>query len=101
LIGLFVAFGYYGFKIASEATSLFGRLLAIGITSSLCTQAVINIMVATAIIPVTGITLPFISYGGSSIVITLAMVGILLSISRDYDPNKKDPSPAQAAEFSN
>lgn len=101
LIGLFVAFGYYGFKIASEATSLFGRLLAIGITSSLCVQAVINIMVATAIIPVTGITLPFISYGGSSIVITLAMVGILLSISRDYDPNKKEPTPAQAAEFSN
>jgi cell division protein FtsW len=85
LIALFMIFGYYGFKTALEARTLFGRLLAIGITSSICVQATVNIMVTTGILPVTGITLPFISYGGSSLVITLSMVGILLSVSRDRD----------------
>lgn len=85
LMSLFVLFGYYGFKTALEARTLFGRLLAIGITSSICVQATVNIMVTTGILPVTGITLPFISYGGSSLVITLSMVGILLSVSRDRD----------------
>lgn len=83
LLGLFTLFGYYGFKTALEARTLFGRFLAIGITSSICLQAVTNIAVTTGLLPVTGITLPFISYGGSSLVITLGMVGILLSISRD------------------
>lgn len=83
LLGLFTLFGYYGFKTALEARTLFGRFLAIGITSSICLQAVTNIAVTTGLLPVTGITLPFISYGGSSVVITLGMVGILLSISRD------------------
>ncbi|MBI4534307.1 MAG: FtsW/RodA/SpoVE family cell cycle protein, partial [Candidatus Melainabacteria bacterium] len=63
--------------------TLFGRFLAIGITSSILLQALVNIMVTTGLLPVTGITLPFVSYGGSSLVITLAMVGILLSVSRD------------------
>ena len=85
LIALFMIFGYYCFKTALEARTLFGRLLAIGITSSICVQATVNIMVTTGILPVTGITLPFISYGGSSLVITLSMVGILLSVSRDRD----------------
>jgi len=85
LLGLFIIFGYYGFKTALDAKTLFGRLLAIGITSSICVQASVNIMVTTGILPVTGITLPFISYGGSSLCITLSMVGILLSISRDRD----------------
>ena len=67
-----------------------GRLLAIGITSSITLQAIVNIAVTTGIIPVTGITLPFISYGGTSLVITLAMVGILLSISRDRGQLEED-----------
>jgi len=83
LIGLFALFGTYGFKTALSAKTLFGRFLAIGITSEICTQAVINMMVTTGLLPVTGITLPFISYGGTSLVVTLAMVGILLSVSRD------------------
>jgi cell division protein FtsW len=83
LIGLFVLFGYYGFKTAMESRTLFGRFLAIGITSSITLQALVNIMVTTRVLPVTGITLPFISYGGTSLVITLSMVGILLSVSRD------------------
>jgi cell division protein FtsW len=83
LIGLFALFGVYGYKAALSSKTLFGRILAIGITSEICTQAVINMMVTTGLLPVTGITLPFISYGGTSLVVTLSMVGILLSISRD------------------
>ncbi len=83
LVGLFGLFGYFGFQVAMNARTLFGRLLAIGITSSICIQAAVNIMVTTGLLPVTGITLPFISYGGSSLVITLSMVGVLLSVSRD------------------
>lgn len=83
IIALFALFGYYGFKNALKAKTLFGRFLAIGITSEICTQAVVNMMVTTGLTPVTGITLPFISYGGTSLVITMAMVGILLSVSRD------------------
>lgn len=103
LLGLFALFGYYGFKTALEARTLFGRLLAIGITSSICVQALVNVMVTTGIVPVTGITLPFISYGGTSLVITLAMVGILLSVSRDRgvfnededDDETEAPAPAK------
>jgi cell division protein FtsW len=83
LLSLFALFAYYGFKTALEARTLFGRFLAIGITSAISLQVVTNVMVTTGLLPVTGITLPFISYGGTSLVITLAMVGILLSISRD------------------
>jgi cell division protein FtsW len=83
LMSLFALFVHYGFKTALEARTLFGRFLAIGITSSIALQTVVNVSVTTGLLPVTGITLPFISYGGSSLVITLGMVGILLSISRD------------------
>ncbi len=83
IIGLFALFGVHGFKAALAARTLFGRFLAIGITSAICTQAMVNMMVTTGLLPVTGITLPFISYGGTSIIITLSMVGILLSVSRD------------------
>lgn len=83
LIGLFAAFGVYGFRTALAARTLFGRFLAIGITSAVCTQAIVNMMVTTGLLPVTGITLPFISFGGTSLVITMSMVGVLLSVSRD------------------
>jgi cell division protein FtsW len=65
------------------APDTFGALLAAGITAWLCIQAFINIGVVVVLIPVTGITLPFISAGGSSLVISLAAVGVLLSISRE------------------
>lgn len=83
LIGLFALFGVYGFRTALAARTLFGRFLAIGITSAICTQAIVNMMVTTGLLPVTGITLPFISFGGTSLVITMSMVGVLLSVSRD------------------
>jgi cell division protein FtsW len=83
VIGLFVLLAYSGVRVALAAPDTFGALLAAGITAWLCIQAFINIGVVVALIPVTGITLPFISAGGSSLTISLAAVGILLSISRE------------------
>jgi cell division protein FtsW len=83
VILLFVALAYSGIRVALAAPDTFGALLAAGITAWLCIQAFINIGVVVALIPVTGITLPFISAGGSSLTISLAAVGILLSISRE------------------
>jgi cell division protein FtsW len=83
VIGLFVILAYQGIRISLAAPDTFGALLAAGITGWLCIQAFINIAVVVALIPITGITLPFISAGGSSLSISLAAVGILLSISRE------------------
>jgi len=73
---------YRGFQIASRAPSNFEMLLAVGITTWISMQAFINIAVNTALAPVTGITLPFISYGGSSLVASLIGIAILLNISQ-------------------
>jgi cell division protein FtsW len=80
---LFLVIGYQGMRTALAAPDTFGALLAAGITTWLCVQAFINIGVVVAILPITGITLPFISAGGSSLIISFAAVGILLSISRE------------------
>ncbi len=82
LLALFVIFAWRGFKIAQAAPDTFGKLAAVGITSWLTFQALMNIMAITSLIPLTGIPLPFISYGGSALVTSLLGVGILLSISR-------------------
>jgi cell division protein FtsW len=83
VIALFVILAYQGIRIALSAPDTFGALLAAGLTTWLCAQAFINIGVVVALFPITGITLPFISAGGSSLTISLAAVGILLSISRE------------------
>ncbi len=83
VICLFVAFAYAGIRTALRAPDTFGGLVAAGITAWICFQALINIGVVVAVIPVTGITLPFVSAGGSSLTVSLAAVGILLSISRE------------------
>lgn len=70
------------FYIAVKARDNFGKLLAGGITTFVAIQAIINLAAQTALVPLTGIPLPFISYGGSSLIIDLAAVGILLNISR-------------------
>jgi cell division protein FtsW len=83
VIGLFLVLAYSGVRIALAAPDTFGALLAAGITAWLCLQAFLNIGVVVALLPITGITLPFISAGGSSLIISFAAVGILLSISRE------------------
>jgi cell division protein FtsW len=83
VIGLFLILAYSGIRVALGAPDTFGALLAAGITAWLCFQAFVNIGVVVALVPITGITLPFISAGGSSLIISFAAIGILLSISRE------------------
>jgi cell division protein FtsW len=83
VIVLFLVLAYAGVRTALAAPDTFGALLAAGITAWLCLQAFINIGVVVTLLPITGITLPFISAGGSSLIISFAAVGILLSISRE------------------
>lgn len=82
---LFVLFGYRGYKISKGARDMFGSLLALGITVQLVLQAFFNIGVACNALPNTGISLPFFSYGRTALMIQLAEVGVLLSISRSSD----------------
>jgi cell division protein FtsW len=86
VIALFFVFAWRGYRIALAAADPFAALLAVGLTTMVLLQAVLNIGVVTDSLPVTGVPLPFISYGGSSLVFTLAAVGILLNISRQAAP---------------
>lgn len=79
---LFLTIIIRGFKIARECDDKFGKYLCFGIIFGLAFQAVLNLMVVVGLIPVTGVTLPFLSYGGSSLLITLCSIGIVLNISR-------------------
>ena len=79
---LFFLIIYSGFKISRRSNDLFGKYLSFGITFQIAFQCILNLMVVVGLIPVTGVTLPFLSYGGSSLLITLCSVGILLNISR-------------------
>ena len=80
--GLFITIIYTSFKIAINCQNLFGKYLAFGISFELAFQALLNLMVVVGLLPVTGVTLPFLSYGGSSLLITLLSMGIILNISR-------------------
>lgn len=82
VVGLFLFLAWRGVRIALRAPDEFGRLLAVGIVSWIVFQAFINIAAITGLIPLTGIPLPFISYGGTSLAVLLAAVGILLNISK-------------------
>jgi cell division protein FtsW len=79
---LFFLFAWRGYKIAISAPDTFGSILAAGLTTMISLQAMMNIAVVTASMPVTGIPLPFVSYGGSALLFTMAGVGVLLNISR-------------------
>ena len=92
VVGLFVALAYRGFQIALEAPDDFGTVLAAGLTCWLIFQALINIAVTTNTLPFTGIPLPFISYGGSSLAVSMAGVGLLLGISRGNVEERPDDS---------
>ncbi len=82
VVVLFFVVAWRGYRIALEAPDRYGAVLAVGLTTMVLLQAILNIGVVTDSLPVTGVPLPFISYGGSSLVFSLAGVGILLSISR-------------------
>lgn len=82
IIGLFLAFLQRGLLVSAKCEDIFGKLLSAGITVSICLQAFINISVASSMLPATGVPLPFISYGGTSLFITMCMIGILLNVSK-------------------
>jgi len=93
VIALFVALAIHGLRIARHATTDHGFLVAAGITTMIAVYAVLNMGVATGLLPTTGLPLPFVSYGGSSLVWNLAGVGILAAVARDDG----QVSPATAA----
>ena len=82
VIGLFFTFVQRGFVIAAKCPDMYGKLLAVGLTFSIGFQAFLNMSVASSFFPTTGVPLPFISYGGSSLIVSMIMVGVLLNISK-------------------
>jgi cell division protein FtsW len=82
LIGLFGMFGYAGFRAAHRARDRFSKLLAAGLTSLVLAQAALNLFAVLGLAPLTGVPLPFVSYGGTSLVMTLAAAGLILNVAR-------------------
>lgn len=104
VLALFGIFIYRGFRIARGAPDRYASLLALGITASVAGQALMNMGVATGLLPVTGVPLPFVSFGGTSLVTTMMQVGILLNISQYVRgaapvavPSQRDAVPAARA----
>ena len=100
-MGLFLVLLLRGFKIAKNARDDFGRLLAIGITSVVTLYALVNAGVTLGILPTTGLPMPFVSYGGSSLLFTSFAVGVLLNISAQTDMHprlEKTPTPEKVSQ---
>ena len=85
IVALFALFCYRGLRTAMRTRDYFARFLAVGITAMVGVQAFFNISVVLGLLPTKGIPLPFISYGGSSLFITLTSVGVLLNITQQTD----------------
>jgi cell division protein FtsW len=103
LVGLYLLLVSRGIRAALEAEDDYGSYVAFGISTLFGIQVMVNLAVAMAIVPTKGLTLPFLSYGGSSLVVNAAAVGLLLSISRKRTPLEapvsrklKDPIPGDA-----
>jgi len=92
VLTLFGLFAWRGYRIAARSTTLFDRLLAFGVTTSICLQALINIAVTAGVLPPTGVPLPFFSAGGSSLFLTLCMVGVVFNVARRMDSEQKEPN---------
>lgn len=104
VIAAFAVFGWAGFRIALHCHDPFGKRLAAGITTLVCAQAIVNLCAVLGIAPLTGIPLPFVSYGGSSLIVLLGAVGVLLNIAvnervveaRSRDRSRRDSRSHQA-----
>ena len=96
-LGLYSWLAVRGFYTAMQCPNAFGQLLAFGLTWVIIIQAVINICVATGLFPVTGVTLPLVSYGGTSVLVTLGMLGILMNISQQTQVEKNALKESQTA----
>ena len=97
VLTLFCVLVWRGIRVAIMAPDLFGSLLALGITTLLAIQTLFNIAVVTAVIPVTGVSLPFFSYGGTSMILFLGQIGILLNISKSAHVDSVLPANELAA----
>ena len=97
VVGLFVAFTVLGIQAAMRAPDRFGSLLAAGVTGWISGQALINMGAVTGRLPVTGVPLPFVSFGGSSLVVTMAAAGLLVSVARRSAAPAGRPGPATPA----
>jgi cell division protein FtsW len=95
LIGLFALFGYAGFRTAQRAKDRYGKLLAAGLTSLILVQAVLNLFAVMGLAPLTGVPLPFVSYGNSSLLVSLAAVGLILNVARANERGVAAGSPAR------
>ncbi|MHB1242106.1 MAG: putative lipid II flippase FtsW [Gaiellaceae bacterium] len=93
VIAAFAAFAFAGFTVALRCRDPFGKVLAAGVTSLVCGQAAVNLAAVLGIAPLTGVPLPFLSYGGSSLVVLLTSVGILLNIASDERAPQRVASP--------
>jgi cell division protein FtsW len=93
VVGLYVLLGIVGIRIALHAPDRFGLLLAIGVTAWFCVQAFVNIGGVVGILPITGVPLPFVSAGGSSLVFGMAGAGLLLSVARQATVRSLPPHP--------
>jgi cell division protein FtsW len=82
VVGLFAMFGYAGLKVAQKAKDTYGKLLVAGLTSLILVQATINLFAVMGLAPLTGVPLPFVSYGNSSLIATLFAVGLILNVAR-------------------
>ena len=88
IVVLFTFLAVRGIRIAQRTNDDFLSLLAFGFTFLIISQAAINIMVTIGVLPTTGITLPFLSYGRSSLIVSASMIGVLLNISRKVEDNQ-------------
>jgi cell division protein FtsW len=82
VVGLFSMLGYAGLRIAQQAKDNYGKLLVAGLTSLILIQATINLFAVMGLAPLTGVPLPFVSYGNSSLLATLFAVGLILNVAR-------------------
>lgn len=82
VVGLFAMFGYAGLKVAQKAKDNYGKLLVAGLTSLILVQATVNLFAVMGLAPLTGVPLPFVSYGNSSLMATLFAVGLILNVAR-------------------
>jgi cell division protein FtsW len=94
VLALFAVFAWRGFSLAARAEDRFASLAAYGITLTIVLQAVLNMAVAVGLVPTTGVTLPFFSAGGSSMLSTLALCGVLVNVSRGVRRPHRDGRPA-------
>src|SRR5699024_6775271 len=98
VVGLFAWVVFEVYSVYSDATDRMGRLLALGITTQIATQAMLNLGAVSGLLPITGIPLPLVSYGGTSIVMTMISLAILMNISRQtnerirHGEEQTDPS---------